>query len=55
MLLVLTLQFIRPLHRERLLADIYRGMNDERRLILVEKVLGEDSLFNRSSSSTTTT
>ncbi len=46
-LMVLTLQFIRPLQRERLLADIYRGLNDNGALILVEKVLGEESLFNR--------
>lgn len=46
-LLVLTLQFIRPLRRERLITDIYRGLNNQGALILVEKVLGEDSLFNR--------
>jgi len=46
-LLVLTLQFIRPLRRERLMADIYRGLNEQGALILVEKVLGEESLFNR--------
>ena len=45
--LILTLQFIRPLRRERLIADIYRGMRPKGCLILVEKVLGEDSLFNR--------
>lgn len=45
--LILTLQFIRPLKRERLIADIYRGLNPNGALILVEKVLGEDSLFNR--------
>lgn len=45
--LILTLQFIRPLRRERLIADIYRGLNPRGALILVEKVLGEDSLFNR--------
>jgi tRNA (cmo5U34)-methyltransferase len=45
--LVLTLQFIRPLRRERLIADIYRGLNATGALILVEKVIGEDSLFNR--------
>ncbi len=43
----LTLQFIRPLYRERLVSDIYRQLNDNGCLILVEKVLGEDSLFNR--------
>lgn len=43
----LTLQFIRPLYRERLIQDIYNQMNDNACLILIEKVLGEDSLFNR--------
>lgn len=43
----LTLQFIRPLYRERLVNDIYRQLNDNGCFILVEKVLGEDSLFNR--------
>jgi tRNA (cmo5U34)-methyltransferase len=46
-LLVLTLQFIRPLRRERLISDVYRGLNDRGALIIVEKVLGEDSMFNR--------
>jgi tRNA (cmo5U34)-methyltransferase len=46
-LMILTLQFIRPLHRDRLIADVYRGLNENGCLILVEKVLGEDSLFNR--------
>ena len=46
-MLVLTLQFIRPLRREKLIADIYHGMHPNGCLILVEKVLGEDSLFNR--------
>lgn len=46
-MLILTLQFVRPLHRDRLIADIHRGLNDNGCLILVEKVLGEDSIFNR--------
>ena len=46
-LLVLTLQFIRPLNREHLMADIHKGLNENGCLVLVEKVLGEDSLFNR--------
>ncbi|MBL0141837.1 MAG: carboxy-S-adenosyl-L-methionine synthase CmoA [Betaproteobacteria bacterium] len=46
-LLILTLQFLRPLNRERLMKDLLQGMNDNGCLILVEKVLGEDSLFNR--------
>ena len=45
--LILTLQFIRPLRRERLIADIFKGMQPKGCLIVVEKVLGEDSVFNR--------
>lgn len=46
-LMVLSLQFIRPLYREKLLESILRGTNDNGCLIVVEKVLGEDSVFNR--------
>lgn len=46
-LLVLTLQFVRPLYRERLIRRIQEGMVDNGCLILVEKVLGENSTFNR--------
>ncbi|HEV2852844.1 MAG TPA: carboxy-S-adenosyl-L-methionine synthase CmoA [Thermoanaerobaculia bacterium] len=46
-LLVLTLQFVRPLYRERLIHRISEGMADNGCLILVEKVLGENSTFNR--------
>lgn len=46
-LMVLSLQFIRPLYRERLLEGIFKGMNENGSLIVVEKVLGEDSVFNR--------
>jgi tRNA (cmo5U34)-methyltransferase len=45
--LVLTLQFIRPLNRTKLIADIYRGLRPQGCLLLVEKVLAEESLFNR--------
>lgn len=45
--MILTLQFIRPLHREHLLKEIFEGLNDNGCVILVEKVLGEDSMFNR--------
>ena len=45
--LCLTLQFVRPIYRERLLDDIYKGLNPGGVLILVEKILAEDSLFNR--------
>lgn len=43
----LTLQFIRPLYREIIISEIYRQLNSGGCLILIEKVLGEDSLFNR--------
>jgi tRNA (cmo5U34)-methyltransferase len=45
--MILTLQFIRPLYRERLIESIFKGLNSNGCFILVEKVLGEDSLFNR--------
>jgi hypothetical protein len=35
------------LNRERLVRSVYNGLNHNGCLILVEKVLGEDSLFNR--------
>jgi len=46
-LLVLTLQFVRPLQREHIIRSIYEGLTDKGCLILVEKVLGENSDFNR--------
>ena len=46
-MMVLTLQFIRPLYRERLVKSIWRGLADNGCLIVVEKVLGENSTFNR--------
>jgi tRNA (cmo5U34)-methyltransferase len=46
-MMVLTLQFIRPLYRERIVQSIYKGLADNGCLIVVEKVLGEDSTFNR--------
>lgn len=46
-MLILTLQFVRPLNRDRLIVDVFRGLRQNGCLILVEKLLGEDSLFNR--------
>ncbi len=46
-IMCLTLQFIRPLYRERIVEEIYRCLNPQGCFILVEKVLGEDSLLNR--------
>lgn len=45
--LCLTLQFVRPLHRERLIKNIHENLNPGGVLILVEKILAEDSGFNR--------
>lgn len=45
--LCLTLQFVRPIYRERLLNDIFAGLNSGGILILVEKILAEESRYNR--------
>ena len=45
--LCLTLQFIRPIYREKLLKTIADGLVPGGVLILTEKILAEDSLFNR--------
>jgi len=42
-----TLQFIRPLHRDRLIREIADGLSEGGCLILIEKVSGEDSRLNR--------
>ncbi len=46
-ILNLTLQFVRPLLRQKVIQDIAAGMNPGGCLILVEKVLTEDSSINR--------
>jgi tRNA (cmo5U34)-methyltransferase len=46
-LMILTLQFVRPLNREALIAALHQGLNHNGCLLLVEKVLGEHSSFNR--------
>ena len=45
--LCLTLQFVRPIYRERLVRTIYDGLNKDGVLILIEKILAEESDFNR--------
>jgi tRNA (cmo5U34)-methyltransferase len=45
--LCLTLQFVRPINRERLLKNIFDGIVPGGALIVVEKILAEDSAFNR--------
>jgi tRNA (cmo5U34)-methyltransferase len=43
----LTLQFIRPLYRERVMRQVFEGMNEQGCLILIEKLIFGDGLFNR--------
>ena len=45
--LCLTLQFVRPMFRDRLLRSIFEGMVPGGVLLLVEKILTENSNFNR--------
>lgn len=45
--LCLTLQFIRPINRQKLLKNIFNQLNPGGCIILVEKVLGESTEFNR--------
>jgi tRNA (cmo5U34)-methyltransferase len=46
-ILTLTLQFVRPLHRERLIRTICEGTNAQGCVIVVEKLTEPDTLFNR--------
>jgi tRNA (cmo5U34)-methyltransferase len=43
----LTLQFVRPLFRERVIQKVFNGLNEQGCLILVEKVLSPETLINR--------
>ena len=46
-LMILTLQFVRPLYRQRVVRDIYAGLRPQGCVIVFEKVTLSDSLFNR--------
>lgn len=46
-LLLLTLQFVRPLYRERLVRRIFEGMRPNAGLIIVEKITGSHTMLNR--------
>ncbi|WP_025763745.1 carboxy-S-adenosyl-L-methionine synthase CmoA [Dyadobacter tibetensis] len=43
----LTLQFVRPTHRSKIVEQIFKGLNPGGCFILIEKVLTDHSLFNR--------
>lgn len=45
--MLLTLQFVRPLYRERIIKMIYEGLVDQGCVILIEKLTSEDTIFNR--------
>lgn len=45
--LCLTLQFVRPINRQNLVKNIFDGMVSGGALIVIEKILAEDSAFNR--------
>lgn len=45
--MLLTLQFIRPLYRERVMKMIHSGLNEQGCLLLIEKLTSEDTIFNR--------
>lgn len=42
-----TLQFVRPLNRDAVIRGLYDGLREQGCLIVVEKVLGNESLLNR--------
>jgi tRNA (cmo5U34)-methyltransferase len=46
-IMTLTLQFVRPLHRERIIKHIFDGLNDQGCIIIFEKLVLSDSLLNR--------
>lgn len=43
----LTLQFVRPLHRERVLREIADGLQHNGCLLIIEKLVAQDSMLNR--------
>ena len=43
----LTLQFVRPIHREGLLREVCNGINSEGCLLLIEKLVAQESMLNR--------
>jgi tRNA (cmo5U34)-methyltransferase len=45
--MLLTLQFLRPLYRDKVAKKIFEGLNKNGCLILIEKLVVEDSIVNR--------
>ncbi|PJB72583.1 MAG: carboxy-S-adenosyl-L-methionine synthase CmoA [Alphaproteobacteria bacterium CG_4_9_14_3_um_filter_47_13] len=45
--MILVLQFVRPLYRDRLIKKVYEGMNENGCLLLVEKLTSSHTILNR--------
>lgn len=45
--MILTLQFVRPLYRERIMKQVFDGMNANGAFLMIEKLTSEDTIFNR--------
>jgi tRNA (cmo5U34)-methyltransferase len=45
--MLLTMQFVRPLYRERIMKNLFSGLNEQGCLIMIEKLTSEDTIFNR--------
>ncbi len=45
--MLLTLQFVRPLYRAKIMKQIYDGLNENGCIILIEKLVVEDSRINQ--------
>lgn len=45
--MILTLQFVRPLYRQKVMQNVFNGLNPGGCLILVEKLTCESTVFNR--------
>lgn len=45
--MLLTLQFVRPLYREKIVRQIAEGLNEGGCLLLIEKITSEETTFNR--------
>lgn len=45
--MLLTLQFVRPLYRERVMKMLFDGLNEQGCLLIIEKLTSEDTIFNR--------
>ncbi len=46
-IMTFTLQFVRPLYRDELIRKIYNGLTDGGCLLVVEKILADNSMLNR--------